>query len=98
MRIVWMPAAKRDRIEITDHIARDNPTAALRMDELFESAVQRLSRFPKLGRPGLFPGTRELIPHRNYRLVYRVGEETVWILALFHTARQWPSPVRRTDR
>jgi hypothetical protein len=23
-------------------------------------------------------------------LLYQVGEDTVWILALVHTARQWP--------
>lgn len=43
-----------------------------------------------LGRPGKIPGTRELIPHENYRLVYEVQDDTVWVLALIHTARQWP--------
>jgi len=44
----------------------------------------------------VIPGTCVLIPHENYRLVYEVSEadHTVWILALVHTARQWP-PVRR---
>jgi hypothetical protein len=28
-----------------------------------------------------------------YRLVYEINDETAWILALVHTARQWP-PVR----
>jgi plasmid stabilization system protein ParE len=39
---------------------------------------------------GRFPSTRELIPHENYRLVYEVQDDTVWVLALIHTARQWP--------
>lgn len=43
-----------------------------------------------MGRPGQIPGTRELIPHESYRLV-GVQADTVWILALVHTARQWPS-------
>ena len=46
--------------------------------------------YPKLGRPGKILGTRELIPHESYRLVYEISEGTVWILALVHTARQWP--------
>ena len=33
---------------------------------------------------------RELIPHESYRLVYEIERETVWVLALVHTARQWP--------
>ena len=35
-------------------------------------------------------GTRELIPHESYRLVYEIEGTTVWVLALVHTARQWP--------
>ena len=46
-----------------------------------------------LGKPGIVPGTRELIPHESYRLVYQIDGETVWILTLVHTARLWP-PVR----
>ena len=40
----------------------------------------------------MIPGTREWIPHASYRLVYEVDEDhgAVWILALVHTARQWP--------
>ena len=42
---------------------------------------------------GTISGTHELIPHESYRLVYEIEQETVWILALVHTAKQWP-PVR----
>lgn len=90
MKVVWLPAAKRDRAEIVDFIAVDNRTAAARMDELFMAAAARLGRFPQLGRPGKIPGTRELIPYENYRLVYEVEADTVWVMALVHTARQWP--------
>ncbi len=77
------------------YIAAENPRAAIAMDELFSSAAARLAKFPRLGKPGVVVGTRELIPHESYRLVYEVAEEegSLWILALVHTARQWP-PVR----
>jgi toxin ParE1/3/4 len=42
------------------------------------------------GRQGAIPGTREVFPHENYRLVYEFDGETVWILALVHVARRWP--------
>lgn len=88
-----MSTAKQDRTEIVDYIRSDNPRAAARMDELFSDAAARLAEHPKLGTPGKIPGTRELIPHESYRLVYEIDDETVWILTLVHAARQWP-PVR----
>lgn len=95
MRVLWTPEALEDREEIWDYIAADNPRAAGRMDSLFSEAAARLSEHPKQGRVGKISGTRELIPHESYRLVYEIANETVWILALVHTARQWP--VRRND-
>ncbi len=79
-----------DRGDIWDYIAVDNPRAAIRMDELFSDAVARLAEHPMLGRPGKIHGTRELIPHESYRLVYEICGEAVWVLALVHAARQWP--------
>ena len=67
-----------------------NPPAAARMDEMFSDCDSRLAKHPKLGRPGKVPGTRELVAHEHYRLVYEVVSDTVWILTLIHTARLWP--------
>jgi addiction module RelE/StbE family toxin len=90
MKVVWAPEAVQDRSDIFDYIAADSPTAAIHMDELFASAVEKLADFPMIGRSGIVPGTRELIPHENYRLVYEVDAQVVWVLALVHVARQWP--------
>jgi addiction module RelE/StbE family toxin len=90
MKIYWAAVAEQDRAEILEFIAQDNPRAAVAMDERFVAAVARLADHPLIGRTGLIPGTRELIPHESYRLVYEVEGDTVWILALVHTARMWP--------
>ena len=95
MRVIWTPEAAKDRADVWDYISADNPHAAARMDELFSDAAARLAEHPKLGPPGKIPGTCELIPHDSYRLVYEIERETtVWILALAHTAMQWP-PVHK---
>ncbi len=90
MRVVWTPEAQHDRADIWDYIAADNPVAAARMDQLLSDAVANLADFPMLGHEGEVPGTRELTPHKSYRLVYEITEDTVWILVLIHSARQWP--------
>ena len=60
------------------------------MDQLFSDAAARLAEHPMLGRPGTIAGTRELIPHDSYRLVYEINNEAIWLLALVNTAQQWP--------
>jgi len=85
-----MPRARRDRDDIWTYIAADDPAAAARMDQRFSDAAASLADMPLRGRPSAAPGTRELIPHRSYRLIYEVEDETVWLLALVHTARAWP--------
>jgi addiction module RelE/StbE family toxin len=90
MKVVWTPEAQQDRADIWDYIATDNPHAAIRMDELFSDAATRLATHPMIGQRGKVPGTRELIPHESYRLVYEITGDTLWILTLVHTAREWP--------
>lgn len=97
MKVIWTPEALQNRVDIFDFIVADNPVVAARMDELFSSAAARLIDYPKLGKLGKISGTRELIPHESYRLVYEIERQTVWILALVHTARQWP-PLRNSSK
>jgi plasmid stabilization system protein ParE len=40
-----------------------------------------------MGRAGRFPGTRELVLHKNYIAIYRVRGENVEILRLHHPAQ-----------
>jgi toxin ParE1/3/4 len=90
VKVVWTPEAEQDRDDIWLYIAVDSPLSAARLDALFSDAAARLADHPKLGRPGTIAGTREMIPHESYRLVYEIHDEIVWVLTLVHTARQWP--------
>lgn len=92
MNVRWTASARLDRLDIMDYIAAQNPRAALRMDQLFSEAASSLAEFAMRGRADLVAGTREVFPHDSYRLVYEVEGDTVWILALLHTSRQWPPP------
>jgi addiction module RelE/StbE family toxin len=90
VKVRWTPEAQDDRAQIFDYIAADSPRSAVKMDELFSKAAARLADHPEIGRTGRILGTREVIPHKSYCLVYEIEQETVWVLALVHTARQWP--------
>lgn len=72
------------------YIAADDIDAAIHMDQIFTIAADRLAEHPMLGAPGRIPGTRELVVHDNYRLVYEIEEDNIRVLAVAHAARQWP--------
>lgn len=97
MKVKWSPEAEADRLEIFEYIATENPVAAEKMNGLFNKAAERIGRFPLSAREGKLPGTRELIPHPNYRIVYEIRTDTIWISAIFHTARQWPPVLGEED-
>jgi len=90
VKLVWTRPAAADRREIRTYIARDNPAAALALDELVSEKALRLVDHPGLGRPGRVAGTRELVAHRNYILIYDLADDLVRVLRVLHAARQWP--------
>ena len=94
MKLIWARPAHQDRKEIREYSADDNPAAALALDELFEEKSSRLPDHPQLGRPGRVKGTRELVAHQNYILVYDIAGDEIRILRVLHTARKWP-PTKR---
>lgn len=94
MRLSWTPEALDDRRAIYDYIEAANPLAALNMDELFSEKVRNLIDHPGLGRNGRVSGTRELVVHKNYILIYDTTADMVRVLRVLHAAMQWPP----TDR
>ena len=90
MRLVWTTRAKNDLAEVLTYIWRDNPAAAKKIRNRIETFALYLKSQPFMGRLGAVAGTRETIPHPSYRIVYQVTGETVFILRVMHTSRQWP--------
>ena len=90
MDLFWTPEAIADRVGIYDYIEADKPTAALALDEIFSEKAWLLIHHPGLGRKGRVMGTRELVVHPNYLLVYDVVGEHVRVLRVLHAAMQWP--------
>ncbi|WP_315704379.1 MULTISPECIES: type II toxin-antitoxin system RelE/ParE family toxin [unclassified Bradyrhizobium] len=92
MTPVWSPEAIADLVALRAYIAQDNPTAARRVAlHIIRNIETLLPSRPEMGRPGRVPGTRELvIPRTPYIVPYRLVDDTIQILRVFHSARQWP--------
>lgn len=90
MRLIWSPRSRLDRQHILETIASDSIDAALRLDETFVSLADSLLAFPRKGRKGRLQGTRELVVHRNYLIVYRAEPNGIEIVRIIHAARRWP--------
>lgn len=90
MRIIWAPSAQNERELVFQHVAFDNFEAAVRLDLSFDMSAESLLEFPQKGRVGRLPGTRELVVHPNYILVYRIMPDGIEIARLLHAAQRWP--------
>lgn len=88
--IVWRATARTDLVTILTYIADRNPPAARRLKEIIESAILPTAEHPYLFRPGRVAGTREVVAHPNYILVYRVTERCIEVLNVVHARQEYP--------
>ncbi len=89
--IVWSGRAIADLRALHACIAEFNPHAATDTGRHIAKAVENLTRFPAMGRPGRIAHTRELaISGTPFIIPYRVREGRVEIIAVLHGARRWP--------
>jgi toxin ParE1/3/4 len=89
LQVRWLKRALANLEAEAGYIARDNPAAARRVVAAIQQTVDLLAAHPALGRPGRIEGTRELaIPNTPYIIPYRVREERVGALRVFHAARK----------
>jgi len=90
MKLIWSSRSKSELAAIVDYIAVDNLDAALELDYHITNSAEGLVGFPKMGKIGRIEGTRELIVHEHYILVYEIDGEELRVLSVLHTSRQWP--------
>ncbi|WP_081080364.1 type II toxin-antitoxin system RelE/ParE family toxin [Pseudomonas amygdali] len=76
---------------LTTPISNEDPQAAQAILERLQSAILPVADHPYLYRPGRVLGTRELVAHPNYVLVYRVTLERIEVLNVIHARQEYPS-------
>ncbi len=73
------------------YISQTDPLAAEEVVLKIIKAVSLLEEQPGLGRAGRVLGTRELvIPNTRYIVPYRVKDDSLQILRVYHSSRIWP--------
>ena len=92
MKVAWTDQAFERLAEIEDFIARDDPATAERFTNHLIDRAEILSDNPGLGRilPELPRSNLREPLERNYRIVYRVQDETVSVLTVFEGHRLLP--------
>ena len=94
MKVRFTETARRQFLEGLDYIRRDEPSAARNLRRRVEESLRRLEDHPESGRRiPEFPD----IPHREvivrpFRFFYRVEQQTVWVVAVWHGAQLPDSP------
>jgi toxin ParE1/3/4 len=89
VRVRWLRAALEDVDSAATYIALDNRAAARRFVARLLTRIDQLSKQPAMGRPGRVIGTRELV-FPPYVIPYRVRDNAIEVLRVFHSAQRWP--------
>ena len=92
MRVQWTHSAIAHLLAIYEHIARDAPIYAQRLVDRLTRRSEQIATFPQSGRvvPEYgAPDIREVI-ERPYRIIYRIREDQIDVLAVVHSAQVLP--------
>jgi toxin ParE1/3/4 len=90
LKVEFSPTALSDLEDIADYIARDNPIVAEQWVDKLVEAADKIASHPRSGRavPEIGdPKIREVIV-RDYRVVYRVEEKRLLVLAVLEGHRR----------
>ncbi|MGE0130545.1 MAG: type II toxin-antitoxin system RelE/ParE family toxin [Blastocatellales bacterium] len=93
--VVWSPEALDDVDGIAEFIARNSPSYASAVVDKLLDAARKLKTFPFAGRVVPEVGN-EMIREKfvlDYRLIYRVHDEEVVVVAVIHGKRLFPFEV-----
>ncbi|MGM0785055.1 MAG: type II toxin-antitoxin system RelE/ParE family toxin [Pseudomonadota bacterium] len=90
MVVDWRPEARESLWIILDYISERNVPAAEELFAAIERATQSLPEHPYLYRPGRVGGTREIVVHPNYLVIYRVTVRSIEIVDVVHARQEYP--------
>lgn len=90
LTVKWTDEARNELYALIRFIAEQNPFAAESLMQRIEESVLPATEHPYLFRPGRIPGTREIVAHPNYIVVYQVKDDFLEVLDVLHARQQYP--------
>jgi plasmid stabilization system protein ParE len=92
MNVDWTLSAISDLTSIYQHIAADSPRYAIAVVDRMTQRTRQLATFPMSG--GMVPeyqreDIREVLEY-SYRIIYRVDDSRLSIIAVIHAASRMP--------
>lgn len=90
LTIDWSHSALADLDEIARFIGQHDKGAALTLQQRIEQSVLPAAEYPLIFRAGRVPGTREIVAHPNYIVVYRPLPNRIRVVAVLHSKQQYP--------
>ena len=88
-KVIWTKQVLEDFENLLEYIGTDAPVAARRLGQKLIDHVEVLEKHPHLGNflPEDETGTYRQILQGNYRIIYRIESNAVYLIALYHAAR-----------
>jgi plasmid stabilization system protein ParE len=96
VKVRFTPSARVHFLSALSYIRKDKPSAAENFRNRTEKILRRLEDFPESGR--IIPEFPDL-PYREvivspYRFFYKIKDDVVWIVAVWHGAQLPKEPER----
>ncbi|MGH8389921.1 MAG: type II toxin-antitoxin system RelE/ParE family toxin [Pseudomonas sp.] len=90
MPVEWRPEARAELRKILTYIGNLNSKAAIELFQSIEIATSALLEHPHLYRLGRVSGTREIVVHPNYLVIYQITDR-IEIVSVVHARQEYPS-------
>lgn len=88
--IVWRKRARKNLATILEFIASENPAAAIKIKGVIQDSILPVAEHPYLYKSGRISGTRELVAHPNFIIVYKITAAAVEVVSVLHARQEYP--------
>ncbi len=95
MRVHWTNTALDHLLAVHEYAAQNSSIYADRLVDRLTRRSEQISRFPKSGRsvPEYRRDDIREVIERPYRIIYRIKEDQIDVLAVIHSPQQLPPDV-----